>query len=46
MPQTLTQQIHDVTIVERIEHHPPVAARPHQPQTAQQAKLVRDGRLR
>ena len=35
----------DVMIVEGVEDHAAVAARPHQPHAAQQAQLVRDGRL-
>ena len=46
VPQALAEERDDVAIVERVEHHAPVAARPDQPQIAQQPQLMRDRRFR
>src|SRR5687768_16483972 len=45
VPQSLTEQRQHVFVVEGVENHPALAARPDNPGVAQKAELVRDGRL-
>ena len=43
--ERLLEELHDVLIVERVEHQAAVAARANQAHAAQQAQLVRHGGL-
>ncbi len=45
MFEPLLEQSHDMLVVERVEHHLPRPPGPNEPQTSQQAELVRNGRL-
>ena len=45
MPQSLAEQREYVLVVERVENHPALAPRPDDAGVAQQAELMRHGRL-
>src|SRR5688572_6887729 len=45
MPQSLAEQRQHVLVVERVENHPALAPRPDDAGVAQQAELMRHGRL-
>ena len=46
VPEPLTEEGHDVAVVEGVEHHATVAPRLHQTQAAEETQLVRHGGFR